>query len=95
MSDLPPLTPERRVELRNRVLAGERLDIEIVRQLVNEMRIERSAIPEKTSKKASPRKKAMTDDELDADLDLFIGRAAPAGTGDDNTAESDAGGDTV
>jgi hypothetical protein len=77
---LPPLTPERRVDLRNRVLAGERLDKEITRQIVESMRQGRSAIPIDAPKKArkTTTRKAKDHDAALAEFDSFLGTGSAA-----------------
>ena len=68
------LTNDQKNDLRRRVLAGERLDVETARQIVEELRAGRRAAAEagplaKGKRNAKP---TMSDEALDADLDSFL-----------------------
>lgn len=72
---ITPLTPAEKEELRQRVLAGERLPLETSRRITFTLRQDRMSAAAAAAKGKSKRSrgKAMTDAELDADLDGFLG----------------------
>lgn len=74
------LSNEQRNDLRRRVLAGERLPVETARQIVEEIRAGRraaalAAVEKGGKKRGKVGKPAMSDADLDADLDNFLGKA--------------------
>jgi hypothetical protein len=64
------LTPEERLDLRKRVLAGHPLSLEEARAVIDSFRLAQGAamLSDKTSKKREKRP-ATTDEQLDADLE--------------------------
>lgn len=93
-----PFTPAEKEELRQRVLRGERLDLETARRVTISLRGERitaMALAAATGKrnKKSTKSKGMSDAELDADLDRFLNVAGSSSAGDaeGGDEESDAG----
>lgn len=70
--DIDPMTLDLNA-LRARVLAGEILDPQIARAAIEALRQGRKTATSKAAVKGSSTKaRAMTDEELDADLDAFI-----------------------
>lgn len=65
-----PLTQEERLDMRRRVLSGERLSIEEARRVFETLRTNQGAaiIGEDKPKKGSRKKRAYDDASLDADL---------------------------
>lgn len=87
-----PLTDAEKAALRDRILKGERLDLETCKRIVATQRMGRVAAAEAAAAgkgKRKSTKKGMTDDELDADLDKFLGGSGAASAGTDSTADSE------
>lgn len=72
------LTPEAKNDLRKRVLEGYRLTEEEAAAIIADARGARRAAADAAAnsakKPSKSRKKTMSDEELDADLDLFISK---------------------
>jgi len=67
----PPLTPEERHDLRNRVNAGYKMSVEEARRVYETLRTGQGAVVitgESTKSKRKPKKEAYADAALDADL---------------------------
>jgi hypothetical protein len=85
------MTPEEKERIRQRVLAGERLDLETSKRIVESLRGERrsAAAAAAASSTKKTRKKGMTDAELDADLDSFLGSPTAATKAGDSAPDLD------
>lgn len=89
-----PLTAEQLADLRQRVLAGERLTPELSRRVVETRRSSRTAAAAVAKAKGGSKRKTkvMSDDELFADLDSFLGgnsstKQLPGIDGDSETGD--------
>ena len=74
LPDPPPLTPEERNDLRQRVLRGERMSLEEARRVYLTLRSSQGAViitGESKPKKHSKKRQAMDDAALDSSLSEF------------------------
>ena len=78
LGELIPLTAEQCSDLRKQVLSGKQLDLETAREVIAYLRNSRVSAAEAANVSKKSRKKGMTDAQLDADLDDFLGATTGA-----------------